>query len=748
MLALLLAAAALRPPVAPLPAWFDDLPIDSAAASSRSVDRLLVQRELRAEPGEEVVRTVKRINTLEGAEEAAQVQVEYDPEWQSFKVHRAQIRRGGRIVDALASAEFRTLTREAGLERKILDGSKEAVLVLHDVRAGDVVDVAWSLTGVMPQLAGHFAEQIYLGRQEPLERLRVRILVPARRHLTLSLRNGAPQPAMSERAGEREYLWDLKNPAPVLLEADTPPWFMPYPVAELTDFASWGEVARWAMSLMPSQLPLSRPVEKVIEPWRALPEEQRADAAVRFVREEIRYFGLENGIHAHRAHPPTTVLARRFGDCKDKALLLVTFLRALGVKAEVALANPSLRTALDERAPGPFAFNHAIVRASVAGEPRWVDPTRSSQRGSLSVLPRLPYARALVVEPSTEGLARLPEPGESDSIWLVEDTWAARDRTGDGTLHVTTTWSGLIAEVRREVIPSQTPEQSARNSLAYYRQDEPGVETLKAPTFSDEPEANRFRTEEWLKIPRFWATGEHAFESEVTRMEVPKDADSRTQPLALRYPWHAKQRTRIELPDGGWDLPDEVHRFESAGFRAEVVEHLAQEPSGPVYLISTDLRTIADFVPPAEVPRHAQALKDLRKAARINLSLHARPRTAAARPVGTWKGLGVLVAIFAVLGAALIGITRAAERLGKWRAQSFLRKTQSQPGESALTPLQASDLRDVQRAARARRCACGRSHRETPLQAGESVRTSERTVHTVRLPCECGQVAVVYFVEV
>lgn len=748
MLAFLLAAAALGPPVAALPAWFDALPIELSAATPRPVDRLLMQREIHAGVGQEVFRSVRRINTLDGAEEAAQLQVDYDPEWQSVKFHRAEIHRGSHQIDALASAEFRTLTREASLEQRILDGSKQAVVVLHDVRPGDVLDVAWSVTGDMPQLAGRFAERIHLARDEPLGRLHVRVLMPAARHLTVSLRNGAPPPAIVERRGMREYLWDVKNPAPVRLEANTPAWFLPYPVAELTDFGSWGEVARWALSLVEADDSLPGSLAQLIAPWRGLPEEQRADAAIRFVREQVRYFGMENGIHAHRAHPPALVLARRFGDCKDKALLLVTLLRALGVPAHVALANPSLRTGLDDRSPGPFAFNHAIVRATIGGQARWLDPTRSSQRGALSVLPRLPYARALVVDASTEALAKLPDPTDSDSVMLVEQTWSARDRNGDATLRVATTWTGWVAEARRATIPSQAPEETARNSLAYYRGDEPAIEALKLPAFRDEPEADRFRMEESFRIPRFWATGEHEFDPEVTRFRVPQDAASRTQPLSLQYPWHAIQRTRIELPNEDWNLPRAVHRFETAGFRAEVVEHLEHEAAGPVYVIATDVRTTADFVPAGEVARYAKALDDLRDTARINLTFHGRPRTTAAEPVASWKGIGFVVAFLAVIGAALVGGTRAAEKIRAWRNRRFYRKTQPRAGESAVTPLRASGLPDVQRAARRRRCACGRSHRGTALHPGESVRSGADTVHSVRLPCPCGEVAIVYFVEV
>ena len=41
-------------------------------------------------------------------------------------------------------------------------------------------------------------------------------------------------------------------------------------------------------------------------------------------------------------------LARRFGDCKDKALLTVTLLRALGVQADPVLVNTDLRDTLAE----------------------------------------------------------------------------------------------------------------------------------------------------------------------------------------------------------------------------------------------------------------------------------------------------------------------------------------------------------------------------------------------------------------
>src|SRR5207248_3294814 len=96
------------------------------------------------------------------------------------------------------------------------------------------------------------------------------------------------------------------------------------------------------------------------EPARALP-------ALRFVQDDVRYLGIEIGPSSHRPHPPAAVLDQRFGDCKDKSLLLVTLLRALGVEAWPVLLHTSLGRALDEWLPTAVAFNHVVVLARVGG---------------------------------------------------------------------------------------------------------------------------------------------------------------------------------------------------------------------------------------------------------------------------------------------------------------------------------------------------------------------------------------------
>ena len=81
----------------------------------------------------------------------------------------------------------------------------------------------------------------------------------------------------------------------------------------------------------------------------------------RFVIEKTRYVGLEFGIHGYKPYPVSQVLLRRFGDCKDKALLLMALLREQGIESELVLLR-SRRAGLVDSQPASLAiFDHAIT---------------------------------------------------------------------------------------------------------------------------------------------------------------------------------------------------------------------------------------------------------------------------------------------------------------------------------------------------------------------------------------------------
>jgi len=84
--------------------------------------------------------------------------------------------------------------------------------------------------------------------------------------------------------------------------------------------------------------------------------------------------GLEFGIAGFRPHAAEEIFNNKYGDCKDKATLLLAMYKVAGIPAYYALIGTREMGKLEENIP-MSQFNHAIVLAEVEGEMVWLDPT-------------------------------------------------------------------------------------------------------------------------------------------------------------------------------------------------------------------------------------------------------------------------------------------------------------------------------------------------------------------------------------
>lgn len=146
--------------------------------------------------------------------------------------------------------------------------------------------------------------------------------------------------------------------------------------------------------------------------------EAKVAALVEYLNREIRYTGIEFDESSVVPHTPAETLGRKYGDCKDKSLLLVALLRAAGIPATLALLNAGDPVDVVSDLPGMGLFNHAIVY--VPGEPAfWIDATAETSR--LGQLPDADRGRlALIVDAQTTALTRIPEARSTDNV--LEET--------------------------------------------------------------------------------------------------------------------------------------------------------------------------------------------------------------------------------------------------------------------------------------------------------------------------------------
>lgn len=127
------------------------------------------------------------------------------------------------------------------------------------------------------------------------------------------------------------------------------------------------------------------------------------------LHKNIRYTGVEFGEASIVPQFPSETLKRKYGDCKDKAALLATMLRAVNVPANLALLSTGPGQDINPELPGMGMFDHAIVFVPASGsDPElWIDAT--DQYSRVGDLPRMDYGRwALIVEENNTALKKIP----------------------------------------------------------------------------------------------------------------------------------------------------------------------------------------------------------------------------------------------------------------------------------------------------------------------------------------------------
>lgn len=189
-----------------------------------------------------------------------------------------------------------------------------------------------------------------------------------------------------------------------------------------------------------------------------------AERLAAVLHREVRYTGIEFGEAAIVPALPAEVLKRKYGDCKDKAALLVAMLRAAGLPAHVALLSAGPGLDIDKDLPGLGGFDHAIVHVA-SNPPLWIDATASETR--VGLLPPGDQGRwALIARASTEAAARTPESTAADN-WERHVIEMRFSDIGPGSVVETIEASGTAEDTLRSVY-SSLDDKSVRESMTTY----------------------------------------------------------------------------------------------------------------------------------------------------------------------------------------------------------------------------------------------------------------------------------------
>ena len=680
----------------------------------------------------------QKIETTAGLNDLSQLKFYFEPSYQQLTIRSIRVYRGQSTIDALKPSEIKTIQKEDELDQQLYNGTLAALVFMNDLRVGDVVDYAYTVSGDNPVLGGRFADRIYLANSQATQKLIVRIVCPTHRALELKKHNTTLEPVAQTSGEETEYLWDRLDAPAVESEDSTPGWVERYPSVDLTEFKTWEDVAKWALPLFKVLGANPPQLEAKIEAWKSQWQtpEQRLIAALRFVQDEVRYLGIELGRYSHQPSQPSSVFSRRFGDCKDKSFLLSTILNSLGIDAAPALVNAKIGKSLDDWQPSPFAFNHVIVQVRLGGRIYWLDPTISSQRGGLGSYYDPPYARALAVREGTTALEKIPKPSSSSGSTTVQEFYKLT-YGGPVTYSVTTSYSGADADEIRVRLAGESLEELGKTALNYYAGEMQSIRAEGLPEVHDDEAANTIAISERYVIDNFWKDEGHWFTADRIYSELGKPGISRRSlPLAVAYPLTIHQTTEIELP-----AAERVPL--NSGSISDSALHFVydQTRNGNRVKLEYSLKALDDHVPVEQLARHMEALEQMRNAAAFQLP----GRVGSGRRPSA--GSGALIGLLTVLGLLALAVVFLLRRMRRTPDAGARRMPPASPGSTPDTAINVKTAEEILSFLAGFKCRCGKlPYQADAPPARERFTYDERRLTGVRMKCpNCGQSVDLYF---
>jgi transglutaminase-like putative cysteine protease len=526
------------------------------AADDASAEVLLDRTVVRVHGnglGERFVQRLVHARTERAARDSREARVRFEPGRQEVEIRKARILRRG--ADGGVEVSEATGRDEESLSEPwygLYYDARAAVVTFENVRAGDVVEVQYTVVdvGYRNELADYFGDFEIIADVWPTRRWDYTLIAPSDRAFYFN------QPRWPGRGAERQegvgqttYRFAADNVPRVELEPSMPGFAEVAPYLHVSTYRSWEDVGRWYWKLVVDQMQddgsLKRAAAQAVGGARSVADKVRA--IHRFVVDKTRYVGLEFGIHGYKPYRATQVLERRFGDCKDKAILLLALLGSVGVDAELVLLRTRRGGRIDETPASLAVFDHAI--AYVPALDLYVDgtaefsglgelPAEDQDTMALRVSPRavtlvrtplLPAERNVArrqwrVDVRADGSARIVE--ELSVVGQAAHEWRSYYQTeGERRSRFAKAWNGRFAGAQ---LASVTMELGDRNRPVLVRSE------------VTVPELGEKRAGSEVRLPS--SSREANLAGTYARL------GQRRWPLVLGYPWRHEETVRYHLP--------------------------------------------------------------------------------------------------------------------------------------------------------------------------------------------------------
>ncbi len=328
-----------------------------------------------------------KVLTAKGAAEEMTRIFEYDPKSSMVDIRRICLWRDGKPEEQDLS-KGQDIPAPAFM---IYWGNRAKVFQLPRLKEGDAIELEFTRKGFVlallqqeadeeryiPPMRGHFYDIVPFYADYPVAEKTYTVRIQKSKPLQYKFFHGEVETETRLDGDFLVYRWTKRSMAPWKSEPSSVAPDDVAPKLIVTTTATWNEKSAWFYKVNEDYpaFAVTPEVKKKVDELLAgvTDEERKIEILTHWCAENIRYSGLSMGKgEGYILHPGAMTLADRCGVCKDKAGILVTFLRAAGFESYPAMTMAGSR--IEDLPADQFNHSVTIVKRS-NGQYQLLDPT-------------------------------------------------------------------------------------------------------------------------------------------------------------------------------------------------------------------------------------------------------------------------------------------------------------------------------------------------------------------------------------
>lgn len=455
---------------------------------------------------ESISHTCVKILNERGKEKFAEVSLEYDSTYEKLEVEYARTIKPDGSVVSVGDKNIRDVSLY--LNFPLYSNARVRIISMPEVAEGCTIEYKIRASRSKLPNGKDFNTAYWLAVDDPILLEKFQLRIPVARELKYKIVNEAyntfgydMRPKEGLDGSYKVYSLKFENVPQIVPEPVMPPFTRITPYVLFSTFQDWQDVYTWWKGLyqdkMVADSNIQAKAEELIKGKESV--EAKIRAIYNFCVSQIRYVAVEYGDAGYEPHKASEVFENKYGDCKDKAILLSTMLKAVGIEAFPVLIGTFDFFDLQPDIAS-IMFNHAIAAVILNGELTFLDAT-----GNTVSFGDLPYG----------------DQGRKVLVFL-KDKYALIDTPLFESAH-----NSLLTEMRIKVAPDESVViQRQIFASGGYEQAQRYWLKFTIPSLVEENIKQRARS--------------IAHNAELDKYEI-KNVDDLDQPIFFRYEFSAKE---------------------------------------------------------------------------------------------------------------------------------------------------------------------------------------------------------------